>query len=345
MISGKQIVLALGLVLFTAISCATPPVLCQWRLVYAESGTAFNQFQFLNAHEGFAHDDECLWKTENGGKHWRKIYCASRASADLHNNDAIERFQFIDASEGWLLTNGSLLRHTLDGGKSWTWQEFPGYIIRGFRFIDAKRGWWVGEKSLPGAPDLRGAIFFTEEKGDRWTEQDSGIKPKSRWRLQDVWPRTDREAWAVGDNFLLHTVDGGKSWMDSSFPELGRLRNNEIRFFDNTIGVIFRSPADNFLLSLNGGGDWSTRRLPLKMPTLDGLIFTSAKEAWAAIAGGIYHSGDSGSSWQLILSNHKEATNGDMRFYRFYSLQYIEHEKLLIAASDNDGFAFCSLRH
>ncbi len=161
MISGEQIIAALGLVFFAALHCTPSATACQWHSVNTDSGVAFNQFQFFNA------------------------------------------------NDGWVLTAGSVLQHTRDGGKSWTRQEFPGYILRRFRFLDAQRGWWVGEKSLQGDPDFRGAIFATVDGGVHWSEQATGIKSKSHWRLADVWPRhTGGKVWALGDEYLMHTLAG-----------------------------------------------------------------------------------------------------------------------------------------
>lgn len=329
-------------VLVSALAAGALASECAWTIVRSGRPAAFSQFQFIDAQTGFAHDTECLWQTESAGRRWTRLWCSDLQKPDWRERGAIDRFEFIDASAGWLLTRGGALRSTRDGGRTWAEQTFPNHVVRAVRFADPLHGWWVGEQPLDGIPDARGVAFATSDGGEHWYEQALGVASPARWRLVDVWPRSAHEAWVVGSDFLLQTSDGGNSWNDRSFAELGRWRNDSIRFYRGGVGVIVRSPAEGFLMSEDAGLHWRPRRTPVSAPVLDGLAFVDSRHAWASIAGQIYRSADGGQSWRPVTPEPAVARRNEPA--RYHGLQYIEQDRLLAVAVDADAFGFCTLR-
>lgn len=313
---------------------------CTWTFVHSGRPSAFSQFQFINVQAGFAHDTECLWQTGSGGRQWARLWCSDPQAPGWRERGAIDRFEFTGIGTGWLLTRGGALQRTRDGGRTWAEQTFPGYLVRAVRFADPLHGWWVGEQPLDGIPDTRGVAFATSDGGEHWHEQALGVAAAARWRLVDVWPQSAHEAWAVGSDLLLHTQDAGASWQDRSFAELGRWRNDSIRFSRSGIGVIVRSPAQGYLLSVDAGRHWQARRTPVSAPRLDGLAFIDARQAWASIAGQIHRSLDGGRSWRPVVPGPAPQRDEPARYH---GLQYIETGRLLVVAEGADAFGFCAL--
>jgi photosystem II stability/assembly factor-like uncharacterized protein len=335
--------LLIVVMLVGALASAAPAPQCSWAFVRSDRSTAFSQFQFLDAHAGFAHDSQCLWRTDSAGSRWESLWCSDTQQPDWRERGAIDRFEFSGPLSGWLLTRGGALRITRDGGRSWAEQHFPGHLVRAVRFADSLHGWWVGEQPLDGIPDARGVAFHTSDGGEHWRQQSLGVASPVRWRLVDVWPRSAHEAWVLGGDSLLQTSDGGATWNNRSFAELGHWNNDSIRFYPGGIGVIIRSPAQGFLLSVDSGRHWQVRGTPVSAPVLDGLAFVDSRRAWASISGQMYHSADGGHSWRRDTSGPAAATAPRDEPARFHGLQYIDQARLLAVAVGADGFAFCAL--
>lgn len=341
MTSGRSLgslLVAIGL-LGAHLLAPAAPAACRWTRVESDHPAAFEQFQFVDAANGFAHDAECLWHTADGGHHWRKASCTDRGAADWREHGAIDRIAFAGPRAGWLLTRGGALRATRDGGASWVERTFPGYVVRAFAFADERHGWWVGERVLDGVPDARGAVFSTEDGGLHWQERPLHVASKAaRWRLTAVAPRDRREVWVAGDGLLLRSVDGGANWSDRSVAGLGGERGDSLRFFAGGIGVILHSPARSFLLSPDAGQHWRERPLPAGGAALDALVFAGRDDAWAILAGNLYHSTDGATSW---LAQPRLDATAAAPPYR--GLQVVAPRQAIVLATSG-GFAFCSPR-
>jgi photosystem II stability/assembly factor-like uncharacterized protein len=309
------------------------PEVCRWQVTPIESGPVFDETQFLDALHAYGSDGDCLWATEDGGRHWRKSYCVPSRP---ERRDKIQTLQFLTWTEGWLLVGFNQLLHTTDEGQTWLTQTFEKRIIFGLRFANPKRGWWVGEQSLSGVPDYRGVIYSTDDGGKTWDEAPTQINSVYRWNLIWVWPVSPTDIWVVGD-LLLHSLDGGKTWRQPSaqLGELASLRNVKIQFKNPQVGWILRLPPDNYMVTKDGGKDWTPHRPPTKPAFMDDLLYLNAQDAWLA-AGRLYHSIDGGISWKPSGPN---PTHGEPRYN---VLQYVANEHLLIATGDQ-GIAFCKL--
>jgi photosystem II stability/assembly factor-like uncharacterized protein len=304
---------------------------CTWQINRVESGTVLNGVEFLSSSDALGYDDRCIWRTEDGGKHWARVHCT--AQDGLENR--IQALQYPSLTEGWALVGTNGLLHSADAGRSWTAQTFDGKILYGLRFADRKRGWIAGEQRTGNRLESSGLLLATDDGGKNWVEVRLGAGKPFAWRLLGVWPISPANVWAVGD-LLLHSEDGGKSWREAGAgSELDRLRNVSIQFANPNLGWIRRLPPDNFLVTMDGGKTWAVRRPPTKPPFIDDLVYLNAQVAWLA-AGSIYRSGDSGISWRVVLGRDK----GSAEEPRYHFLQLLD--RLLIAAGD-DRVAVCRL--
>jgi photosystem II stability/assembly factor-like uncharacterized protein len=86
--------------------------------------------------------------------------------------DQIAAHSFIDNQQGWAVGTdvglGSLVLHTVDGGKHWTvlLRDDNGFPLVGVSFVDALHGWAVSSSGT-----LVGSIIATRDGGRTWVEQ------------------------------------------------------------------------------------------------------------------------------------------------------------------------------
>ena len=152
--------------------------------------------------------------TRDGGDSWRWAPLRDGYPYDLAP---------ISATEAWALSwtpnvirdsaGPDCLIHTRDGGSSWT-SVFPPRAVRlrGLFFLDRDHGWAVGDQ--PDATTGPLTILRTANAGRTFQ---AVTVPVSRTGSNAPWHiefRTLREGWiAVGGESLLHTTDGGITWV------------------------------------------------------------------------------------------------------------------------------------
>ena len=101
--------------------------------------------------------------------------------------------------------------------------------------------------------------------------------------------------WAVGSaGFVLHTDDGGVSWLIQDSPVATQL--SDVAFVDNDTGWAV-GEAGVILLTLDGGNEWSSVESGTTRE-LYGISFSSADEGWAVgDSGTILTTVNGGQSW------------------------------------------------
>ncbi len=203
---------------------------------------------------------------------------------------------------------GGKILETEDGGGSWKevdsgTQDHGLYSIV---FVDDSHGWISGQDGL---------ILHTTDGGETWQRQNSGTD-----RYLFSITALDRErAWAVGDRSVLTvTVDGGRTWQERKAQAGGEAAAAsvsmaaqdpvfyDIRFLDATTGWI-AGEFGKLLHTADGGATWTERQQTLMgdeffdaldLPTLFGLSFVSATEAFAAgLDARIARTTDAGMTW------------------------------------------------
>lgn len=198
-----------------------------------------------------------LLHTTDGGNHW------DIQLGDPHSSSgAIWALQFLDASHGWAVQDGTLIR-TSDGQR---WESIgpfaPGPSVTAFRFTTVRDGFEV-------AGDYSGSsIYATHDGGHSWkkvfecmtTLQVNGLTRKTSCYLRDVYFVNTRVGYAVGGGFndpwavVVKTVDGGATWTvvfaTTDFDTI-----SAVSFTDETNGVIRLHGSLPFITS-DGGQSW-----------------------------------------------------------------------------------------
>ena len=124
-------------------------------------------------------------------------------------------------------------------------------------FVTPQRGWAVGD---------RGAIWHTDNGGQEWHLQESGVACP----LESVFFLDEQIGWAVGGftqpythggvGVVLTTRDGGRQWTRENKLLLPALK--KVRFFDENRGWVVGCPSALYptgaFVSDSGGRGWNT---------------------------------------------------------------------------------------
>ena len=138
-------------------------------------------------------------------------------------------------------------------------QQVEDACLRDVSFVDSRHGWAVGD---------RGAILHTDDGGQHWSPQPSGVV----CTLNSVYFADARTGWAAG----------GMAWP----------------YLHDTSGVV--------LATRDGGLTW--RREPVLLPALHKIRFLTDRQGWAIGCSsamypcGVFLTRDGGRSWQPASS-------------------------------------------
>lgn len=163
---------------------------------------------------------------------------------------------FADTEHGWVagsMENRALILATSDGGRHWRAQyrgdESSDRLLQ-IRFADPSRGWALGY----------GTIVSTNDGGNSWRVQCQDPKGIG---LHDLAAISREEIWAVGGwGFLLHTMDGGATWVRAPVPGSTDDFLWTIAFANAQEGWI--AGAKGLILSTQDGGrSWKREHSPL----------------------------------------------------------------------------------
>jgi len=286
-----------------------------------ESGTSadIHQIGFVDWNHGWAVGQtstagSVVLMTADGGRTWRR-----------KEMQGISRIFFTDQNTGWAV--GPTILKTVDGGETWETPAEPVEIIGlpvesstyrfGFSdvfFLDAERGWLTGNFYGENRNNI-GGLFHTSDGGRKWrrvpltleTQYTSGRFTPGIIRSVRF---TDADNGIVtGDMidgeshffFILHTKDGGKTWLQQ---RTSSLRTLSAAFLDLRNGWLASvnpreadggSVTDQTVLRRtdNGGLSWQTEVFAGENRIHD-IYFISGNLGWAVGDRGLIMKFDAG---------------------------------------------------
>ncbi len=163
-----------------------------------------------------------IWHTRNGGLSWER--------QNLGGPKFATRIRFLDEEYGWSAGGEAILLHTTNGGEEWHMTFFPRppypsdtVDFQGVFFIDRRTGWLVAGRFPEGGDTFaygQGFITKTQDGCSTWTLQ----RVDTVYDFYDVAFIDANHGWVVGGNdrtmngVVLHTTDGGNSWMEQALP-------------------------------------------------------------------------------------------------------------------------------
>lgn len=151
-----------------------------------------------------------------------------------------------------------------------------------------------------------GKILVTTDSGKTWRAKPSGTE----LALYNVKFADAQNGWVCGqDGLILHTKDGGETWQKQESGVTSPIF--ALWFVNQTHGWAVSEQA-TYLRTTNGGESWETGRIEASLegvseeatlamvdPVLYDIHFLDEKTGWmAGEFGKIYHSTDSGETWQ-----------------------------------------------
>ena len=202
--------------------------------------------------------------TTNGGQDWTTQYDSPYEPTTMTPGVAFEAIAFADAQDGWAVgeTQGSdrtynsvVIMHTSDGGATWT-QQLDYEPNAGGNTDDAMLtsvACTSAENAVAVGSDENGAaIWYTANGGQTWTRVGQKLWPLyNSVNLTDVVFGDAAHGWAVGDDTVIRTTDGGKTWTKQNVGSLASL--SAISFVSATHGWA-AGQSGSILTTATGGG-------------------------------------------------------------------------------------------
>jgi photosystem II stability/assembly factor-like uncharacterized protein len=216
--------------------------------------------------------------TTDGGENWeiQKIL-----------SDGLTSVDFINENEGWAVGDNGAIRHTINGGATWTTQTSPmqGLLTSVF-FVDENNGWIVSR-------DNWGEICHTTNGGSNWALQaESSQNP-----LNDVFFINPDTGWVVGmDSTIMRTTNGGQNWLYCNLTVSNNPYLRSVQFIDENTGWTVGT-GGYILKSVDGGVNWQDVHNEFS-DLLQSVYFTDPENGWAVGTDGmILRTIDGGETW------------------------------------------------
>ncbi|MDD3643455.1 MAG: YCF48-related protein [Candidatus Krumholzibacteria bacterium] len=222
---------------------------------------------FVSPDRGYLLGYSGVFVTADGGIGWENNWLAVVPYRGAWS------MSIVDDNNGFLLgshymeTDPEILHRSGDGGI--TWHSVPGSnasILRGIAtigFVSAETGWAGGA-----------AVMKTEDGGHTWTTQ---IEPAA---VREFFFFDELEGYAVGKTSVLHTVDGGATWIDVAPADDRIVDLRSVHFIDRDRGWIAGRGAEELigervfqwsivLATADGGATWSIRPFAWETTSLE----------------------------------------------------------------------------
>ena len=279
--------------------------------------------------EGWAIGDTgTILHTSNGGASWQTQ--SSPYGVDL------EVMWFVDNQHGWIGLPDGVLKTTNGGG---TWSRTGSGIpakVNDIQFFNISNGVLVTLSAFAG----RGVVEITSDGGETWSA--SGCNAPWPDNCDTIWALhfpSPSFGIAVGGFVNSHqyvSTDGGATWT-SRGPSVGIIEPNEVYFADTNNGWAAR--GSSYYRTSNGGQSWSqftgpsaydiqlltanfgfvasyydvsittdggytfSRSNRFDGSNLVGVSFANTMAGWTIGYGRIWHTANSGQSWDLQRSD------------------------------------------
>jgi hypothetical protein len=193
---------------------------------------------------------------------------------------------FTDASNGWYVAAGGVVRHTTNGGTTWTAQTsgITGTIY-GVDFTDANNGWYVA---------AAGVVRHNTNGGATWTAQT--LTPTTNQALRGVYFLNSQAGWAVGAaGVVYHTTNGGTTWASQTSGITGTIYG--VDFTDANNGW-YVAAGGLIYHTANGGTTWSKQTTP-NTQQQRGIVFAG---------GSLWTCGAAGNVWTYLVDTTPPVT-------------------------------------
>jgi photosystem II stability/assembly factor-like uncharacterized protein len=218
----------------------------------------------------------------------------------------------LDGNTAWAVggseTEGVIL-HTTDGGQTWLQQgqgTLPAASLFSAYASDADHIWAAGDAEGDNHP---GTILRTTDGGATW-EKFTLPAVHDGYNFLDIHGADANTVWAAGnDEVIMHTADGGLTWVNQHPGGQGIADQNGVFAVDrNTVWVV--ADYGNILRTDDGGATWGEQGIEGFKDYIMRISAVDKQSAWAATVfvtypqpdppkGHILHTADGGQTWTI----------------------------------------------
>ncbi|MGQ9707526.1 MAG: YCF48-related protein [bacterium] len=275
-----------------------------------------------------------IWRTTDRGSTWER--------KNLGGPKHAARIRFIDGDFGWAAGGDIVQLRTTDGGAEWqqVFLPIPPFPagdtaeFQGVWFVDHNLGflvaghWPTGDTFLGG----QGYIARTTNGGDSWEV----VHRDTTYDFYDVFFSDGNTGWVVGGddrNFravVLHTTDGGNSWIEQSLPGEARFLRS-LKFTSATEGWAC-GRYGTIIHTSDGGNNWIIQNSNAESTLFD-IDFADSLRGMAAGNGIVLVTTDGGQHWYPRLIGIQE---GEAHHLKPVVNAAIRRGRLILPAMLND---------
>ena len=180
-------------------------------------------------------------------------------------DSVLVRTSFVDGLMGWACGEGGTIQATMDGGRTWQFQNSRvRKLLLDVKAVDERNNWIAGSG---------GTILYSKDGGLNWNEQRSGVTAA----LRSIRFIDSKRGWAAGaDGAIIATTDGGLRWTT--------LKSDQSQSFND---IFFINPEEGWvagdrgllLHTIDGGRTWEDQS-PGTRSNLTRLFFLNPKCGW-----------------------------------------------------------------
>uniref|UniRef100_A0A7V3PT29 Photosynthesis system II assembly factor Ycf48/Hcf136-like domain-containing protein n=1 Tax=candidate division WOR-3 bacterium TaxID=2052148 RepID=A0A7V3PT29_UNCW3 len=248
-----------------------------------------------------------IWATTDGGNTWTR--------QNLGGPKHAARIRFIDGEFGWAAGGDIVQLRTTNGGMEWQqiFLPVPPFPVgdtaefQGVWFVNHNYGWLVAGHWPSGDTFLggQGIIARTTNGGDSWQI----VHRDTTYDFYDVYFADHNTGWVVGGNdrnfqaVILHTTDGGISWVAQNVPEVAKFLR-AVKFVTPNLGWACGRNG-TIIHTTNGGNTWIVQSSNADSTLFD-IDFANENNGMAAGNGITVATTDGGEHWHPVLVGIQE---------------------------------------
>lgn len=208
-----------------------------------------NDIDFVDENNGWVVGNfGTILHTNDAGKNWQK-----QKMPDGCDSLSLRGINFLNKKKGWA-TGQEYVFDSEDGGENWSvnfktnlvYEDIKG-TFRDIKCLNDSIIIVVGQKGA--GPFGVGVFFITTDGGKNWRKADNDNLPP----LDKIYFVDNEYGWICGNQILLSTKDGGRTWRSQSFDKFLRY----IQFTDREHGWISALDEGSFYRTTNNGDFWS----------------------------------------------------------------------------------------
>jgi photosystem II stability/assembly factor-like uncharacterized protein len=260
--------------------------------------------------------------TLDGGISWRKL----GGIRDLGVSPDVIFTELIasdDSSKLWVIAKpepssseprAAMIFNSTDSGGTWAMQEeritpLPVTSSTELLFLDPNKKTWLA--------DQHSTTLLTANGGSHWLVVDESGEEKEEFLFGITFDSSKKNGWALGDNFILKTTDGGQHWKRiENLPNKIKASEFVSKEYDEKLNA-FRTfhvdqtgrhiwiagLATSIFHSADAGETWSQKNLP-SLPNITHISFSQDNLHGWAISNLLFpnsivlETSDGGKSWQ-----------------------------------------------